>query len=358
MRASATLCGLVAHTSWFAKRGAYGSRRRLGARTAFTLVELLVVIAIIGVLIALLLPAVQAAREAARRSQCTNNLKQIGLALHNYHNSYGSFPPASTGPLVGPYGGTYRLTLPPPGSRAGTPSGHAFSWHAMLLPFLEQQSLLVSIDFRRATWNDSGYSAGSPTGNALAAKTELPGLRCPSFTEAFTSEAAEYDASAVWSRPALTNYVGLGASVWGKLTSGPDGILVAPTLGRANPTRFADIKDGTSNTVLCVETKERRYAAWWDGSTSVVVAMLRPSPSVDSQAALNRTVYMTQSDLNGSAPMSGFQTDWTWGPSSEHAGGANHALGDGSVRFIAEAVDAATYRALATRSGGEAPGQL
>ncbi|MBX9789019.1 MAG: DUF1559 domain-containing protein [Pirellulales bacterium] len=327
-------------------------------RSAFTLVELLVVIAIIGALIALLLPAVQAARESARRTQCRNNLKQLGLALHNYHGSCGAFPPSSTGPVVGPFGGTFRTKLAPVGSRPGTPCGHVFSWLAMLLPHLEQQSLQATIDFRRATWNEAGFSGAAPQGNVLVSQAQLPAFRCPSFGDEFVSEAVEYDVIP-WKSPALTNYVGVGGSTWGFLTGAvPNGVLSPPTTRRPNPTRFADIRDGATNTVLCTETKERSYAAWWEGSTAAVALMLHPSPSGDTQTALNRSVYMLQSDLNGTPSSSGFQSDWKWGPSSEHASGAHHLMVDGSVHFIADQVDAATYRGLATRAGNEPPGEF
>jgi prepilin-type N-terminal cleavage/methylation domain-containing protein len=325
----------------------------------FTLVELLVVIAIIGILIALLLPAVQAARESARRMECTNHLKQIGLALHNYHNSFATFPPASTGPMVGPMGGSFQATLLPAHARSGTPSGHVYSWHAMILPFLEASSLAEQIDFNRATWDEAGYSATALSGNASAAKTDLGGFRCPSFPSPSTSEADEYIASAVWERPPLTNYVGLGASTWGNLTSSdPDGMLFSMTASRRKPVRFADVKDGTSNTLFCTETKERRYAAWWEGSTSTVVAMLHPSPSVDTKSALNRSPYLEQAHLNADANRQTYQSNWEWGPSSEHSDGANHLRVDGSVRFIADTIEADAYKGLVTRSGGEVASEL
>lgn len=333
-----------------------GQRRALAplTRHAFTLIELLVVVAIIGILIALLLPAVQAAREAARRMQCTNNLKQIGIGLHNYHGTFATFPPAATGAWVGPYGGQHRTQFAALGAKPAVPSGHVFSWHALVLPFYEQQAIANQIDFRKLTWDDAGATPTNPTGNARAAKTELPLLHCPSFTGEFTSEATEYPEGGVWEKPTLTNYVAMTASAWPRvITSAVDGVLIPPAGGRATPTRMADIRDGASNTVVAVETKERRYAAWWDGSTAGVVAMLHPSPSVDAQAALNRSVYMNAGDLNAAGAMRGFQNDWTWGPSSEHAGGANHLLADGSARFIADTIDAAAYRGLATRAGGE-----
>ncbi|MBX7168906.1 MAG: DUF1559 domain-containing protein [Pirellulales bacterium] len=332
------------------RRTASAARRRRG----FTLVELLVVIAILAILMALLMPAVQAARQSARRSQCGNNLKQLGLALHQYHTTHASFPPSSTGTLVGPFGGDYRLEPAPARSRPGTPSGHVFSWYALLLPYVEQQGLAAVVDFQRLTWDETGYDTARPQGNVAAAQTRIASLLCPSIGETFNSDATEYAQVDVWSGPALTNYVGFGASTWEKLIGEtPDGVLVPPTFKRPHPVRLEDIKDGTSNTLACTETKERNYAAWFDGNTATAVAMLPASG--DTQAALNRSVYLSMSVLN-SGPMTGFQQDWTWGPSSEHEAGANHLMADGSVRFIADQVDSTTYRGLATRAGKEVLG--
>ena len=137
-------------------------------RRGFTLIELLVVIAIIAVLIALLLPAVQQAREAARRSQCKNNLKQIGLALHNYHDAHNTFPP------------TQIFTFYPgaPNTAGGSPRNH--TWIAMILPFMDQQALFEIIKPDGCRPPNSGSTSGSYAGDSPPLRTPLEGFICPS----------------------------------------------------------------------------------------------------------------------------------------------------------------------------------
>lgn len=323
---------------------------RPSSRAAFTLVELLVVIAIIGILIALLLPAVQAARSAARRMSCTNNLKQIGLALHNYHDTYGRFPPSSTGALLGPMADTLKATLPDPNA-PNEPSGHVYSWHAMLLPYLEQSAVSESIDFNRATWDETDQDTSPPIGNVAVAKTEIVGLRCPAFAREFVTTAEEYKDPAVWIQLPLSNYVGMGASTWEQLNGDqPDGVLYPSRGTHQASTRIAGIKDGTSNTIMATETREQRYATWWDGSTATIVALAHSDPE---KHTINRTPYLSMSDLNSMESISGYLNDWEYGPSSDHHGGANHVLADGSVRFLTDDINHETYRALSTRNAGD-----
>ncbi len=335
---------------------------RPSSRAAFTLVELLVVIAIIGILIALLLPAVQAARSAARRMSCTNNLKQIGLALHNYHDTYGRFPPSSTGALLGPMADTLTTTLPDPNA-PGDPSGHVYSWHAMLLPYLEQSAVADAIDFNRATWDDTNgddednqdneddQDTSPPNGNVAIAKTEIVGLRCPAFAGEFVTMAGEYKEPKIWIQLPLSNYVGMGASTWEQLNGDePDGVLFPANGNRQASTRIAGILDGTSNTIMVTETREPRYATWWEGSTATIVALSHADPE---KHTLNRTPYLSMSDLNSMESISGYLNDWEYGPSSDHQGGANHVLADGSVRFLTDDINHETYKALSTRNASD-----
>ncbi len=211
---------------------------RFRARRGFTLVELLVVIAIIGILIALLLPAVQAAREAARRSQCTNNIKQVGLALHNYHDSFKSFPPRA----VFGAGGT------------GPPQyQYHHTWLTAILPFMEQQPLYDSTDMGAPAW-------GQPIVSTL-----VPTLLCPSDATAL-NDTSQTNGNIAW-----TNYAGPTAWDWWlrrdrnigppwvpQANTRSDGVFMAD-----NTTRLRDITDGTSNTLLAAEVN---FAGWMGGT--------------------------------------------------------------------------------------------
>jgi prepilin-type N-terminal cleavage/methylation domain-containing protein len=202
---------------------------RTASRRGFTLVELLVVIAIIGVLVALLLPAVQAAREAARRSQCSNNLKQIGLALQNYHDTYKKFPPVAIMGRAGP--------LP---QRA-----YHHTWITAILPFIEQQPLYDSVDKARPAW-----------GQAIV-RTVVPTLHCPSDSGFGDEPSATHGI-------AVTHYVANGGWHWWNGAVVPGGNLPAgvdyqgPFSGNQS-TRMAQITDGTSNTILVAESNSTGY---------------------------------------------------------------------------------------------------
>jgi prepilin-type N-terminal cleavage/methylation domain-containing protein/prepilin-type processing-associated H-X9-DG protein len=322
-------------------------------RPAFTLVELLVVIAIIGILVALLLPAVQAAREAARRMSCGTNLKQIGLALHNYHDTYKAFPPSA---------------LIPNGATADS-----FSPQARLLSFLEQENLQDLID-----WNVS-YAA-----QPVVTQQRIATYICP-------SEIADRE------RPdgALTHYpltYGMNFGTWFVFDpasrSGGNGI--AYPNGRIN---FASVIDGTSNTLAFAEVK-----AWApylrDGGTPNGLGV--PIPTTPAQvvgfggsfkANSGHTEWVDgrthQSGFTGTFPPNtkfiyasggedydvdfnssreGKTTDQTTyavvTSRSYHPGGAQVGLVDGSVRFASETVDLSVWRGYATRDGGEVSGGL
>jgi prepilin-type N-terminal cleavage/methylation domain-containing protein len=241
------------------------SRRRL----AFTLVELLVVIAIIGIMVAILLPAVQMAREAARRMSCSNNLKQWSLALQNYHDTHGRFPPSG----IYRSGMVVRVTNPPP-----LPSHH--TWISLILPFLEQQTLQGLIAYDLPAWNQQ-VNVGTATGIRVQGLKPPPFFNCPS--EAETPDN-------VWSRNiSRTNYVGSEGYSWWKtsvLTSAfwntPPRNFIVPqpdsdyrgVFAPENTTKLSEIRDGTSTTILLSEANATGFGprnatqqlAWTSGT--------------------------------------------------------------------------------------------
>jgi len=303
-------------------------------RAGFTLVELLVVIAVIGILVALLLPAVQAAREAARRTQCTNNLKQIALALHNYHDSLEVFPPSSTS---GFGAGVWNY----PGSGPADPSIHLHSFASLLLPYLEQGNVAAQIDYN--------VSALDPVNRAVASQI-LPFYRCPSYAGKNYSDDPVYVSTVGYDKFAVRNYVVLGArTVVGLSGAMPaDGVMFP-----GSRTGFRDVTDGTSSTIAFAETREERSAVWIDGTSAAVAARwtdLSSPTFAGNTVSINYTPYFP----GGVFPNSIGQD---YGPSSFHPGGAQHAFVDGSVQFLSETMEVTVYDALATRAGGEVVGK-
>jgi prepilin-type N-terminal cleavage/methylation domain-containing protein len=299
-------------------------------RRGFTLVELLVVIAIVGVLAALLLPAIQAAREGARQSQCLNNLKQIGVALQNYADTHHRLPPASTSAVdVGIW------------NYDADPSIHVHSWASLILPCVEDSSLHGTINYN--------VSALDPANRGPASRV-LSLYRCPSFDgENYSQEPKYTQLSATF---AIRNYVALGATNIGKLWGpGPDGRRRPDgAIYFQSDTRLKDVSDGLSNTAVISETREQNAAVWIDGTGAAAVGRpfdVNQVPSyAGAETSLNYRPYYQWGDSADSI-------DSVYGPSSMHAGLVGHLFGDGSARFLADIIEPTLYDALITRAGGE-----
>jgi prepilin-type N-terminal cleavage/methylation domain-containing protein len=300
-------------------------------KSAFTLVELLVVIAIIGILVGLLLPAVQAAREAARRMQCQNNVKQIGLALMNYESATKRFPRSHN-------------------------VDNQLSWHVAILPYIEQASISSQISTAAGAYWLPGKN--DPWG-----LTKLPFLHCPSGPLDKMSTATGENITATdlvpantGAAPYTTHYYGLngprginpvtGAAYPNQSTLVHEGVALAATgvFQAASDVGFGGISDGSSNTILVGEMSyyaplRSRYRTWLrggNGGLAFSVGTRNVVSGINSGLKADRRVPFND------IPMG-----------SMHTGGANFGNADGSVRFVSDSIDLATYFALASRNGGE-----
>jgi prepilin-type N-terminal cleavage/methylation domain-containing protein/prepilin-type processing-associated H-X9-DG protein len=298
-------------------------------KTGFTLVELLVVIAIIAVLIGLLLPAVQKVREAAARSKCVNNLKQIGIALHAYHDSHGAFPP----------GGSSE----PTGTPLGTNGGEGFSYHTFILPFIEQGDLYAQFDFTE------NYDVGV---DVTLESIYVPIFQCPSAVELYavandgaTARTSHYLGNMGPKDPAGSEYQWSGivstGEAAGNTTQG--GVALQGVLGLDTQIQFVQVTDGTSNTFLVGELSWKganSYRAWSRGCWS--------PDNLNCVSCKNLTYPLNQPTVY--VPTSNYD-DVTYG--SNHTGGANFSMCDGSVRFVSNSTSITILRATASRNGGE-----
>lgn len=292
-------------------------------RTGFTLIELLVVISIIGVLIGLLVPAVQKVREASNRMSCTNNLKQVGLAVHGYHNAYGKFPPGYISKVDG----------------VGNDLGPGWGWASMILPQMEQENLFKLIDFNLPIENAV---------NQQARITIIKSFLCPSDTvpsQAFPvgKKSPAGTISTTICSIAPSNFVGN----YGVSEPGVDGEGI---FFRNSVVRMADILDGTNSTLLAGERAFYHAESSWVGA----VTGADQGPTLNSPLAIqlnessNFILAHTGESFHGPAePMEA--NHYT----SRHSGVGNFLFVDGHVRPLSGSTSYATFKGLSTRAGSE-----
>jgi len=347
--------------------------RRCGGklpRRGFTLIELLVVIAIIAVLVALLLPAVQQAREAARRSQCKNNLKQLGLALHNYHDNFLLFPPA---------------TLRRANCRGISPSNpsacNGASFIARLLPYLDQAPLYNMVNFTvEQIWRDADLYQGGPYTNYQAvANTRLPVVTCPSDPQrgkdvrpdlAPTNYAASLGNT--------TNWCAEPNATWVYNLDGCTGTGTAVVYGNSR-VRIADITDGTSNTLILSEItvgwpylqQNLQYANCQAGTETPITSYTGSYEPVgyswiyaNGMQSWSFSTILKPNDpiFKQRGNMWCMSSPWVghaeFGSRSEHVGGVQVLMADGAVRFVSENINLPTWQNLSTRADGNVIGEF
>ena len=303
-------------------------------RNGFTLIELLVVIAIIAILIALLLPAVQQAREAARRTSCKNNLKQIGLAMHTYHDSALLFPPGYI---------SRGVTMMDP---ASAETGPGFSWGTMLLPYVEQGNIYHQFNFSLDATDANNLTLGQEV---------LSVFRCPSDTapDKFTVGTTEL---------ASANYVGIYG--YGSVTMMPGNPLGKGIFYRNSNTRLGDVSDGTSQTIAVGErTHQHQFvlgmpavdanSTWY----AAIPGLMRPAGMMGMTEASGQLIlgHVGQDAMMGMMAMQHTPntTNHIVNFSSKHTGGCHFVFADGSVHFLSENMDYNTFRYLGTRNDGQ-----
>lgn len=282
----------------------------------FTLIELLVVIAIIAILIALLLPAVQQAREAARRTQCKNNLRQIGIALHNYHDSHSVFPPGWIGVA---------------NRRPNIFGISGFGWASQLLPDMEQEPLADRITFTASIVNPV---------NQFLQSANLPGMRCPSDPSPDDWQIASEETGTPLAILPVANYVGnFGTTELHECEElGPGQTCQGNGVFFHNSRiRMRDLRDGSSQTIFVGERKTDIDLGWYSTWTGVIP---------EGEEAMARVLGVA--DHNPNSPDLHLE-DF----SSFHPGGAQFLFGDGSVKFISENINGGIFKGMATRAGKE-----
>jgi prepilin-type N-terminal cleavage/methylation domain-containing protein/prepilin-type processing-associated H-X9-DG protein len=300
-------------------------RTHRNRRRGFTLIELLVVIAIIGVLIALLLPAVQKVREAANRISCQNNLKQIGLGVLNFESTYGGLPPSRTTGM----------------SDSAPYYPYQHSWTAALLPFIEQTASFNLYNYK-ADWDDPS--------NYEAIRTYLKVFNCPSTPEqprSDTTISAEPSCGDYHAVNAIKDFVAINCFGLVHVTNEDDPRVVG-AMRRDQVTRITDITDGTSNTILAAEDAGR--PAFYNANRQIYDPVGKEGGWADPNGAFSIDGSYPDGTIRGPCPLNCTNNSEVY---SFHTSGANVVFADGSVHFLPADMSLCTLAALSTRGGGE-----
>lgn len=343
------------------------AKRQLKPKHGFTLIELLVVIAIIAILIALLLPAVQQAREAARRTQCKNNLKQLGLAVHNYHDVFNQVPPAGVGEVLNGSGWSRQA-----------------SWVVRILPQIEQTTAYQQLDFTDSTFDgvDASWAAPNRAWEVMS-RVRIPAFSCPSSTLPQTRAFPTSPSTQQLGAPAeisvqISDYAansgvafqgGTNATLdstaffdWGGYLAHNGVIPQILRRGFGRPTgtavKFASVLDGTSNTIMFGEQSAMHRNGDDYRSSNARGGMW--SCGTSSSLSSNNNYVVTSFPINHAGEEWWAKAGFFGGSvsfnntafRSQHTGGAQFTLTDGSVRFVSENINFGTYTALMHRSDG------
>jgi prepilin-type N-terminal cleavage/methylation domain-containing protein len=341
----------------------------------FSLIELIYVMIVTGMLLSLAVQSIFQSRATARRNICINNMRQLGLALHNYHDVYRKFPLVSNGE---------PLTEQVAGSTDEGSQRDEFSWIVRVLPYLEEGNLYNELSKQSNRFRGAAFDPSLSFNGAHFASVEIASLRCPAYTGSPRANAKEYaafnkDEGNKKTGVAISNYAATTATHLALVASTPtnaNGIIVP---GKA--TSMASARDGTSRTLLLAESREDGYSSWYGSTGTWVVALPTSAPDPVASAAANAAVVTaveadnkakvfrikektpspinfgpTTADKNrvyleqGKWPNAGPRT---WGPSSEHEGIAVHCFADVAVRPLSGGIDPSVYIALVTRAGNE-----